>query len=234
MKKFRTLDSLLASIIIPVSALLFASTYDAPAQSTISGNIQTVPSMSNGYGRVSYGPKNVLSDKNTGNFSLSVANGNYSRLVEVPNCFQQSDNTSVSGNQNVNFQEMENVPISDNTKKYHQDNLEVLTYVAGTLGYFPIIRWNDSNLPLKVWANRSAMPAIFAQYFDSAIADITSKSNNAVQFSEQSSPQPVGVDFYYVPLSDPHLGGKNAATEIDVINGDSSSCYSLFWKFQCR
>lgn len=175
------------------------------AQNNITGHVESVPSKSNAYARVTL--KNTttntsyvaLTNPATGTFWNDVPTGNYDRKVETQNNYLFEDNLTISAPQSMDIQTIENLGAA--SVIYDSSILKVTKILTGTYYSFsdPIMeRWHDSDIPIKFYNDASTMPAGFRAYLDSSLAEITAKSNGNVTFSEQTSPVDIGINFTYV------------------------------------
>ncbi len=174
-----------------LSALFFFLPITMFSQNTITGNVESVPSKTPAFARVTFtnisNPTEqftTLTDINTGNYQLDVPAGTFERKIEAQNHFLYDDNMQVNNSTQMDFQVIEDI---GSTSTYHPNILNVLKTLTATLDGFPdpeVERWNDSNLPIPYFANNDSMPTVLRQYLDSALLDITTKSNGKVRFTE--------------------------------------------------
>lgn len=174
------------------------------SQNLITGNIENVPQKIPLLARITFTNSaneteffQTFSNSTTGDYSISIPNGNYIRKVEATNHFLYTDTKDISSSIQMDFQMIADI---GNTSSYHPNILNVVKTLTATLDGFPdpeIERWNDSQVPIPLFANRTAIPSALEPYLNSALSDIFTESNGKVQYGEVSANPEEGIAFEY-------------------------------------
>lgn len=200
------------------------------AQSNINGNVESVPSKTPAFARLTFmnladtTQKNIaFTDSLTGDYSLlNVPNGPTERKVEVTGHWLYKDTVNVNGNEQMDFQIIKDI---GNTSPYHPNILNVVKTLTATLDILQdpeIERWNDYAFPVKFCANNDSIPSGVRQYLDSALNDIIMKSDGKVQFNEVFTEPDTGIVFRYRETAGMPCGGASGCMYYDSWFPDNS------------
>lgn len=174
------------------------------AQNQITGYVESVPDKIPAFARVTLtntaneSQKYIaLTNPSTGVFEIDVPNGTYTRKVEVQDHFLYTDTKDINSSQQMDFQIIKDI---GSTSTYHPNILNVVKTLTATLDGFvdpEIERWNDSHVPIPLFANRDNIPSYMLPYLNSALDDIITKSDGKVQYNEVNSDPEAGIAFEY-------------------------------------
>lgn len=219
MKKIvrRTLEA----ILIPLAFAL-----PAKAQNTISGNLQSVPSMTPAYSGITFTEINNLTkkytetDSTTGNFTLNMPSGTYEITIKTKNHRRYIDTITVNGDLSLDTLQM--IQSIKATSTYYTDNLDVMNHLKQARGPPPfapqLYRWRDENQPIRIFLENmhdAQDTTTTKSEFNFAINDVYIKSNGTIKFREEKTDSAVGVKFVWVPQDSSILDGGLAGTIVD-------------------
>ena len=202
----------------------------------IMGKVESVPSLTAPkkakitFTNTSSGTPYIASiDSLTGAFSTDVPAGTYERKIEADNNFVVNDTINVAGSTTMN--DLQTIEDIGKTSSNYSSILEILKTLINARDSDPghtLIRWSDSNIPIKVYprnynpSDSLSMPDSLRTCFDDAMNDLVNKSNNKVKFTEISSPDTVGISFVYLKNNQMPTPGVLGWTEIDSYYPDFS------------
>ena len=96
----------------------FFTPQTSQAQETVTGNIQSIPSMNIPKAKITFTDLSThksyptINDTVTGNYSIFLpTSGNFQRKIESLNHYMVLDTVNISGNQNINENLIENIPV---------------------------------------------------------------------------------------------------------------------------
>jgi hypothetical protein len=194
---------------------LIAPVYISAQNVNVSGNIQSVPSMTNAYSGIHM--KNVLTDQSysaftdsLGNFSQNIPAGKYFRMIQTIDHRRFEDTIDVKSDTVLNEQM---VKPRKAISTYFTDDLDVVNCLLGVYGSpgGETIRWSDSNVPIR-FSTDSAFPmptgTPHRERLDTALTDLLAKSHGSAKFREAVGDSVVNVLFQYKPRSQIPLGGS--------------------------
>lgn len=225
--------------IILGSTLLFASSFLNPvelkAQTPVTGNVESVPSMTHKKAKVVFRNQSTgneyiaVTDTLTGEFTRSLPNGTYTQLVEADSNFRyRKPNILITGATDIDMRSAEFLPI---TSPFYTNIMQVLQNITtGGIG-----TWADSNRPINVYPRRPNESDPFAmQVFDTtdyneAVNQIVTLSGGKVQFNETADSNTIGINFKHVPQGTPPLGNNSGFTVVNEYYPDLTpkrvTCY---------
>lgn len=213
--------------ILMLILVLLINTHLIFPQNLITGNVESIPSKTPAFARITFMntadtlQKFIAFTDSLGNYQANIPNANYERKVEVEGHFLFKDTLAINSGQQMDFQIIKDI---GNTSTYHPNILNVVKTLTATLDGFPdpeMERWNDYAQPIKFCANNDSIPQAMRPYLDSALADITTKSNGKVQFQEVPTNPDTGIFIRYLTVGGP-CPGASACTIIDGLLPDGS------------
>ena len=200
---------------------------------TVSGHVESVPSMTTPKAKVTFVNKSTqekyatLTDSLTGDFSLAVPPGTYTEIVEALNNFNYQDTSiAISSDLVQNLQIIHEEPVQST---YYNNILALTKELTGTRDppyqAFPLlIRF--SQIPLREHprdydpldsVSMPQSPIDFRSLFDSVKTMFKNKSNSKVQFRDASTDSAYGIEFVYPKNADMPVPGVLGWT--DFISG---------------
>lgn len=172
------------------------------AQNQVTGHVESVPSKSNAFARVTMTDTSnaqqysTLTNQNTGNFEITIPSATFQRMNEVQDHFLFLDTLAINASQYMDLQSIQDI---GKETTFYETILEITKTLTKTrnppLNLNTIMeRWHDEDLPIKVWkrnynpADPYSMPESgYAEFLDSAKNDIFNKSAGNASFIEQPS-----------------------------------------------
>ena len=221
--------------------VLLSITAETQAQNSVSGKVESVPSVTTPMVKVTFIDKitqekyATLTDSLTGSFSLGVPSGTYTETVEALNNFKYQDTTiTVSSDLLQNVQLIQNEPVRST---YYSNILALTKELTGTRDppyqMWPLTR-RFSHIPIREHphdydsADPVSMPKSpidFRPLFDSVKAMCTKKSEGGVQFEDALTDSSYGIEFVYPKDADMPAPGALGIT--DEISGTGSELLKM-------
>ena len=195
------------------------------AQNNISGNIQSVPSMTPAYSGITLKEIDGLTtvsthtDSTTGNFSTDVPSGTYEMTIKTIGHRRYVDTLTI--NSDLNLDTLQMIQSIKAASSYFKDNLDVMIQLNRARApppYIPTNRWNDKNKPIRIY-QQNIPDSTHRQENDFAINDLLTKTNSTIKFTEANTDSSVGVRFYYTPVDSIPIHSLGWTT-VDEYNDD--------------
>jgi hypothetical protein len=211
------------SLFIAILTLLAAYAY---AQNKVTGNLQSLPSMTPAYSGITLKQidgqetAHTESDSTTGKFSLDVPSGTYEMIIKTKGHRRYIDTITVNGNLDLDTLPM--IQSIKTTSTYYTDQLDLANCLIdgyGSKGRKGLPGWHNDLRPIRIFHENMPTDTIFRFEYNQATTDISNKTNSTAKFREADTDSVTGVKFEYRPRSQIPLQSAGYTT-VDSYNDD--------------